>query len=124
MRPIVVVALLASCVPPASYRQAGSAEPDRSPSAASRSRREIGVRLQNAWNRCLERSYASGLKRTDDKDMAAEMAFRACAAEEDDLTSFDGPDATSLLFPHLKAETKHVLIEEGHLPPIGDGTEH
>jgi hypothetical protein len=55
--------------------------------------------------------------------MAAEMAFTDCAAEQDDLTSFDGPDATALIFPHLKAETKLVLIEEGRLPHISDDGE-
>jgi hypothetical protein len=56
--------------------------------------------------------------KTPDRNAAAEMAFVACASEEQDLASFVNlriPPAYSPL-PHLKAETKRVLIGEGHLP--------
>jgi hypothetical protein len=43
------------------------------------------------------------------------MAFQACSSEEQDLASLP---FSALLMPHLKAETKRVLIEEGHLPDI------
>jgi hypothetical protein len=57
-------------------------------------------------------------RRTPDKNTAAEMAFQACSSEEQDLASYINtqiPYAPSPM-PHLKAETKRVLIEEGHLP--------
>jgi hypothetical protein len=69
--------------------------------------------MQNSWHRCLEKSYQITAKQTRDKSAAAEMAFQSCAAEEQDLASLP---YSGLLMPHLKAETKHVLIEEGHLP--------
>jgi hypothetical protein len=61
----------------------------------------------------LEPSYRHALTQTGDKNAAAEMAFQACASEERDL---DTLPYSGLLNSHLKAETKHVLIQEGHLP--------
>ena len=75
-------------------------------------------KLQNHWAQCLEPSYRTARKKTPDKNVAAEMAFAACVSEEQDLASFVNaqiPPAYSPM-PHLKAETKRVLIEEGHLP--------
>lgn len=75
-------------------------------------------KLQNHWSQCLEQSYRTARTKTPDKNAAAEMAFAACASEEQDLASFINaqiPPAYSPM-PHLKAETKRVLIDEGHLP--------
>lgn len=70
-------------------------------------------KLQNAWHRCLEQSYRTTRTQTPDKNAAAEMAFHACSSEEQDLASLP---YSAMLMPHEKAETKHVLIEEGRLP--------
>jgi hypothetical protein len=74
-------------------------------------------KLQNHWDQCLNQSYRSDRASTLDKNAAAEMAFAACASEEQDLTSFVNmripPEYSPM--PHLRAETKRVLIEEGHL---------
>jgi len=43
-------------------------------------------KLQNHWHQCLEESYRNAKTRTPDKNAAAEMAFQACASEEQDLT--------------------------------------
>ena len=74
-------------------------------------------KLQNHWSQCLEQSYRTTRTRTPDKNTAAEMAFQGCSSEEQDLASYINtqiPYAPSPM-PHLKAETKRVLIEEGHL---------
>jgi hypothetical protein len=73
----------------------------------------ITKRLQNSWARCLEQSYGVNSARMPDKNAAAEMSFQACASEERDLA---GLPYSNLLMPHLRAETKHVLIDEGRLP--------
>jgi len=75
---------------------------------------DITKQLQDSWNRCLDHSYQITRTQTPDKNAAAEMAFQACSSEEQDLASLP---FSNLLMPHLKAETKHVLIEKGHLPP-------
>jgi hypothetical protein len=72
----------------------------------------ITRRLQNSWHRCLNQSYQVTRTQTPDKNAAAEMAFQSCSAEEQDLASL--PYA-ALTMPHLKAEMKHLLIDEGHL---------
>ena len=98
-------ALLISCVaPPPSPPPRPATGPD------------IGViskELQESWDRCLEQSYQITRTQTADKNAAAEMAFQACSSEEADLASLP---FSNLLMPHLKAETKHVLIEGGRLP--------
>jgi hypothetical protein len=74
-------------------------------------------KLQNHWSECLNQSYRTTIKQTPDKNTAAEMAFQACSSEEQDLASYVNaqvPIAYSPM-PHLKAETKRVLVEEGHL---------
>lgn len=75
----------------------------------------ISAQLQNAWGRCLNQSYQFTSTQTPDKNAAAEMAFLDCSSEEQDLASLP---YSALLMPHLKAETKHVLIEEGHVPMV------
>jgi hypothetical protein len=75
-------------------------------------------RLQNNWHRCLEKSYQVASQQTPDKNAAGEIAFQSCASEEQELklASFVAEPYSSMGFAHLKTETKHVLIEEGHLP--------
>lgn len=101
---LIGVAVLAGC----------TAAPLPAPQSAPRTDMTgVTRRLQNSWHRCLERSYQVTSKQTPDKNAAAEMAFQSCASEEADLASLP---YSSMLMPHLKAETKHVLIDEGHLP--------
>jgi hypothetical protein len=48
---------------------------------------------------------------------AAEMAFQVCASEGQDLDSFIQTEVHAPSpMPHLKAETKRLLVKEGHLP--------
>ena len=91
-----------------------------SPEPAARAEKtSITRRLQNNWDRCLEQSYRVTRTQTPDKNAAAEMAFQACSSEEQDLVSASGY-AGQLLQPHLRSETKHVLIEEGRLPILDE----
>jgi hypothetical protein len=108
---LTAVVLLAACTaqPQPTPRTAAVAAPDTT---------NVTRKLQNHWSQCLEQSYRTARTRTPDKNAAAEMAFQACSSEELDLASFittQIPNAPSPM-PHLKAETKRVLIEEGHLP--------
>jgi hypothetical protein len=89
--------------------------PPPSPSPQPSSRQDttnLTRRFQNNWARCLNQSYQVTRTQTPDKNAAAEMAFQACSAEEQDLASLP---YTASVMPHLKAEMKHVLIDEGHL---------
>jgi hypothetical protein len=105
---VILVALAAAaCV------SGCTAAPQSAPQTAAADRTNLTRKLQNAWHRCLEQSYQTTVKQTPDKNAAAEMAFNACSSEEKDLASLP---YSALLMPHLKSETKHVLIEEGHLP--------
>lgn len=107
---VIVAVALAGCV--------AAPTPGPQPVAGPDTTRITTRKLQNHWGGCLEQSYRSALRKTDDKNAAAEMAFQACASEEQDLISFTNvgiPPQYSPM-PHLKAETKRVLIEEGHLP--------
>jgi hypothetical protein len=66
----------------------------------------------------LNQSYGTTVKPTPDKNAAAEVAFQACASEQQDLASYTNaqiPIAYSPM-PHLKAEMKRLLVEDGHLP--------
>jgi uncharacterized lipoprotein YajG len=100
------VSLLASCATPQSHPQ-----PTKSTDTISWV--TIAKQLNDNWNRCLEQSYRFTTTQTPDKNAAAEMAFQSCTSEEQDLASV--PDVREIM-PHLKAATKRVLIEEGHLP--------
>ncbi len=74
--------------------------------------------VTNHWHQCLEESYRNSRTRTPDKNAAAEMAFQACASEEQDLTAFTNariPPQYSPM-PHLKAEVKRMLVDGEHLP--------
>jgi len=99
------VTFLVSCAAPPSRQPEPTARPDTT---------AITEQLQSSWNRCLEHSYGVTRTQTPDKNAAAEMAFQACSSEERDLASLP---YMGLLMPHLKAETKHVLIEKDYLPP-------
>jgi hypothetical protein len=71
--------------------------------------------LENHWTQCVNQSFQITRTQTPDKNAAAEMAFQACYSEEQDLASL--PFA-ALLMPHLRAEAKRVLIEEGHVAEV------
>jgi hypothetical protein len=86
------------------------------PSFAQESTLSPVRRAQNHWDRCLEESYRIARKNNEDKNLAAEVAFQACASEENELRDVSGPVASELGFSHLKAETKRLLIEKGKLP--------
>jgi hypothetical protein len=110
---LISVAVLAGCT----AAPQSSAQPIPQP-AAHADTTGLVRKLQNHWSQCLEQSYRTTIKQTPDKNTAAEMAFQACSSEEQDLASYINtqiPYAPSPM-PHLKAETKRVLIEEGHLP--------
>jgi hypothetical protein len=105
-------ALLAGCT------AAPLSTPAAQPVAAAPDTTNVTRKLQNHWHQCLEQSYRTARTKTPDKNVAAEMAFSACTSEEQDLASFTNaqiPPQYSPM-PHLKAETKRVLTEEGHLP--------
>ena len=105
----VALLLVACTAAPQPAPQAVAAAPDTT---------NVTRKLQNHWAQCLEPSYRTARTKTPDKNAAAEMAFQACASEEQDLASFVNaqiPIAYSPM-PHLKAEMKRLLVEEGHLP--------
>jgi hypothetical protein len=80
--------------------------------AAAQSTSDTIKRVQDHWMRCLKSSFQIHRKRTPDPNAAAEMAFRACATEEEELWSISaaaGVPRTS--FNHLKTAVKQVLIE-------------
>jgi hypothetical protein len=65
----------------------------------------------------LEQSYRTARKTTPDKNAAAETAFQKCASEEQDLDLFIMTEVHAPSpMPHLKEETKRLLVKEGHLP--------
>jgi PBP1b-binding outer membrane lipoprotein LpoB len=104
-----VALLLAAC----------SAAPQPAPQlvAAAPDTTNVTRKLQNHWAQCLEPSYKAARAKTIDKNAAAEMAFQACASEEQDLASYVNmqiPIAYSPM-PHLKAEMKRLLVEGGDL---------
>ncbi len=81
---------------------------------------DLTRKLQNNWGRCLNGSYPIARKQTPDKNAAAELAFQACATEEQDLASWvhsQIPYAPSPM-PGLKRAMKQELTEEGHISPV------
>ena len=81
---------------------------------ASADAADTSRQMQDSWARCLNASYAVTRTQTPDKSAAAEMAFQACYSEEQDLIN---EPYGALLQPHLRAETKRVLIDtDGHIP--------
>lgn len=109
---VIAVALLTACTAaPQSPQPVAQTTPHADTTNVTR-------KLQNHWAQCLEPSYRTALRKASDKNVAAEMAFAACASEEQDLASFVNaqiPPQYSPM-PHLKAEMKRLLVEEGHLP--------
>jgi hypothetical protein len=78
----------------------------------SASGQSIVKQKQDAWMRCLKESYGINHKRNPDRNAAMEMAFRACATEEDDLWAYSaqsGDPRSS--FMALKSATKQVIME-------------
>jgi hypothetical protein len=106
---IPTLALAAGCT---------AATPAPPPAAAATPDSTSVIRkLQNRWSKCLEPSYRIASTKTLDKNAAAEMAFAACASEEQDLTSLVNtlvPAAYNGI-PALRSGLKQVLIEKGHL---------
>jgi uncharacterized lipoprotein YmbA len=116
----IVAALLVGCT---AAPQSAPSTPAAGPSDIT----NITRKLENEWNQCVEQSYHHSLseqsyrtarKRMPDKNAAVEMAFQACASEEQDLDySFIQAEAhTPSPMPHLKAETKRLLVKEGQVP--------
>ena len=103
---LAVVTFLASCSSPL---------PSVPPPAPRGDIEAIAKQLQNHWTQCLTQSYNVTRTQTPDKNAAAEMAFQACSSEEEDYASL--PSA-SFIIPHLRAEAKRVLIEEGRIPDV------
>ena len=108
----IAAALLAGC----------TAAPQPAPGAPASAADSADItsstrKLENQWNQCLEQSYRTARKTTPDKNAAAEMAFQTCASEEQDLDLFIMTEAHAPSpMPHLKEETKRLLVKEGHLP--------
>ena len=73
---------------------------------------DIVKRKQDAWMRCLKESYGVNRKRTPDRNAAMEMAFQACATEEDDLWAYSAQSGVPRSsFMALKSATKQVILE-------------
>ena len=110
--------LLALFVIPALVGCSAAPEPaQQTARVAAPDRRNVTRKLQNHWSECLNQSYRNARADMPDKNAAAETAFAACASEEQDLESFVNmqvpPEFSGI--PHRRAETKRVLVEEGHL---------
>ena len=107
----IAAALLAGCT-------AAPQPAPRAPASAADSADITNTRkLENQWNQCLEQSYRTARKTTPDKNAAAETAFQKCASEEQDLDLFIMTEVHAPSpMPHLKEETKRLLVKEGHLP--------
>lgn len=72
--------------------------------------------LQNEWHKCLNSSYRIAIKKFDDHNAAAEVAFAACKTEEDHLLEDElVTTGTALGFASLKAAVKDSLIQDGKL---------
>lgn len=95
---LLAIVALAGCnaAPQATLQSASVTAPDTT---------NLTRKLQNHWGQCLNQSYRSGLASTPDKNAAAEMAFAACASEEQDLASYSTmnvpPEFSPM--PHLKS---------------------
>src|SRR6516164_1537310 len=100
----IAAALLAGC----------TAAPQPAPRASADTTNSTR-KLENQWNQCLEQSYRTARKTTPDKNAAAETAFQKCASEEQDLDLFIMTEVHAPSpMPHLKEETKRLLVKEGH----------
>ena len=102
----IAAALLAGC----------TAAPQPAPRASADTTNSTR-KLENQRNQCLEQSYRTARKTTPDKNAAAETAFQKCASEEQDLDLFIMTEVHAPSpMPHLKEETKRLLVKESHLP--------
>ncbi len=69
-------------------------------------------RVQDRWTQCLKSSFQINRKHTADPNAAAELAFGACATEEDELWTMPAANGTPRSsFAHSKSAMKQVLIE-------------
>jgi hypothetical protein len=94
------IVALAGCT---AVSQPAPAPPSPAPDTLNLTRK-----LQNHWDECLHHSFAIDRAKTSDKNAAAEMAFAACASEEQDQAAYTNtviPAGFSPM-PHLRAETK------------------
>jgi hypothetical protein len=69
-------------------------------------------RIQDRWMQCLKSSFQINRKQVADPNAAAELAFGACATEEEELWSMSvasGVPRSS--FAGLKSAMKQVLME-------------
>jgi len=96
---------VASCAP----------QPDSDTSEMSARKLAIGKQFQKEWEQCVDASYKVTQQSTPDKNAAAEQAFASCATEEDQMNSLYDPAINALMMPHLKAEAKRLLIEQGYI---------
>ena len=73
---------------------------------------DIVKRKKDAWMRCLRESYNVNHRRNPDRNAAMEMAFKACATEEDDLWVYSAQSGVPRSsFMALKSATKQVILE-------------
>jgi hypothetical protein len=87
--------------------------------SAHSNRAAIENQLLNAWNICVAQSYNRALTGISDKNEAAEAAFRACKAEEDELVALDAESRVPVgSWLHYKSQAKAVLIDKGVLPTL------
>ena len=102
------IAALAGCTATPAPQPAVAATPDST---------SVIRKFQNRWSQCLEPSYRIARTKTPDKNAAAEMAFAACASEEQALTSLVNTQVPAAYngIAALRAGMKQVLIEKGHL---------
>ena len=105
---ITTLALAAGCTAAPAPQPAVAATPDTT---------SVIRKLQNRWSQCLEPSYRIARTKTPDKNAATEMAFAACASEEQALTSLVNTQVPAAYngIAALRAGMKQVLIEKGHL---------
>ncbi len=69
-------------------------------------------RVQDRWMQCLKSSFQINRKQTADPNAAAELAFGACATEEDELWTMSAANGVPRSsFAGLKSAMKQVLIE-------------
>jgi hypothetical protein len=69
-------------------------------------------RIQDRWMQCLKSSFQINRKQVADPNAAAELAFGACATEEEELWSMSANSGVPRSsFAGLKSAMKQVLIE-------------
>ena len=108
---VATIAILTGCT----RSQPPPPQPSADASAAVNA--SLTRKLQNRWGKCLTSSYHITVRQTPDKNAAAEMAFAACASEEQALTSHVNTQVPAAYngIAALRAGMKQVLNEKGHL---------